>query len=103
MRGRQSLFVVYEHFRVDVGTVGVANLSHIMALAWSDADPASFVRSWEQLTATLPSGIVHAGQLREVFFDKFRTARDESFKAAVREYEEFADSHPKKTLDFMLE
>ena len=102
MRGRQALFLVCEHYRVDASTVGVANFASLMALQWSDRDPAAFVRSWEQIAASLSGELMKETQLREIFFDQFRTSTNPVFFPFIREYEDEPDGHPKRSLEFLL-
>ena len=44
MRGRQALFLVYEHYRVDDATMEVSDFANLASLVWTEHDPEVFLR-----------------------------------------------------------
>ena len=85
-----------------MSTVGVANLEGLMALQWSDSDPALFLATWDTITSEL-RGITSPETLLGILFNRVRTTRLTDLMISVREFEEAPEESQKKSLKYLLD
>ena len=101
-RGRQLLFVIAAHGRVDIPNMRTSTFGALVSMTWQDSDVRGFLTVWDALTAEAAQGVSDS-HLRDVLIAKVRNTNIAVLQAVVRRCEDARELSCEETLQFLLE
>ena len=100
LNGRQVIYKIYDHFRINANRKGLITLDEITALKWQgDHKIHDFMRAWLHYSAELEIKF-NDDQLRDMLFDKLKASK--KLEPDIAYFQRLEEGNPQKTLHFLL-
>ena len=68
LRGRQMLWIMADEYRVDKATIRCTGITDLVAMEWTEGDPARFMDNWDSIVSSMSATESLNDEQLELFF-----------------------------------
>ena len=93
-----------DEYRVDKATIRCTGITDLVAMEWTESDPARFMDNWDSIVSSMSTTeSLNEDQLELFFIQKVQLSRRDDIRKAVREFDMAPEGHEHKTLKHLIE